>query len=841
MEDMTIKKNKLIIFTTIIFGFNNIIVYAQTEIDNDKKQGTEEIVDSNKETVEGEVVEYFTVDNNTYKILKQDKNGDTVMLWKCKKLGDTGSIIINNEVNYNGQIFKVKYIYEKAFYNINKNVKNVVIDEKVLGFCDSSENVVESIDDAFKDQKQLKSVDFKNNNFIFGKSCFQNCSLLLNIDLPKNMSIMEGKCFDGCYSLKKIDLGEITKFNGQSSFSICKKLESIGEFNDKLIELPERTFTSCSILKINSLKNITKLGAECFKNCILLDKNIVTGVEEIGDNCFWGCTFKEVYLKKAKKVGYNAFGGIVELKKIRFGNPKVPFLENNIASGSRVNEWAYPLSYKTQPDYLEFLSKLKTSKVIWYSNYENKNGQITQSVRLNSLIPPSITREGYEIEGWYKEPECINKVKMIADLGIIIDSDIVIKDPVLYAKWTAKKSTMPEEPSDSKDPSKPGGTEEPSDPKDPPKPGGTEEPSNPKDPPKPGGTEESSDPKDPPKPEGTEEPSNPKDPPKPEGTEEPSVPKDPPKPGKTEEPSDSKDPPTTGVTEESSEPKDRPKSRKTEEPRKTKNNFIIKIEDKNRDVDIQETKKPSTENEIIKNVFASTSEKSHIEIKDFSWSYRDNVNSKMGTVKSGTLNKIIKNDQCIGIYLKSSDYFDNKTIIQININNIIKPSKLYSYSEELGKFILIDENLKINDDIIEFRPTSQKQYLITQIDLNENNIAIQGWNKVLPKPNTLLSKHINELSWVYLQGEELSKGWVKDFQDNNWYFMNEKRLMETGWLKYKNDKWYYLNTISDGSKGAMKIGWNKINNEWYYFQNDGVLAVNTIIDGYAVGYDGKLI
>jgi len=65
--------------------------------------------------------------------------------------------------------------------------------------------------------------------------------------------------------------------------------------------------------------------------------------------------------------------------------------------------------------------------------------------------------------------------------------------------------------------------------------------------------------------------------------------------------------------------------------------------------------------------------------------------------------------------------------------------------------------------------------------------------------------------------------------------------METGWLKYKDSKWYYLNTISDGSKGAMKIGWYKINDEWYYFKNDGTLAINTNIDGYVVGDDGKLI
>ena len=106
------------------------------------------MMNSNKEIAESEILESFTVDNNTYKILEQDKNGGTVMLWQCKKLDDTKSIIINNEVNYNGHIFKVKYMYEKAFYYISKNVKNIIIDEKILGFCDSSENVVEIINEA---------------------------------------------------------------------------------------------------------------------------------------------------------------------------------------------------------------------------------------------------------------------------------------------------------------------------------------------------------------------------------------------------------------------------------------------------------------------------------------------------------------------------------------------------------------------------------------------------------------------------------------------------------------------------------------------------------------------
>ena len=836
MEDKIIikRKVKFNIYFIIVFTCASIGVCAQTEMDSKQEQQVEEIDNSTKSTDKPEILELFTVDNNTYKVLNPDKDDNIVIFWKCAD--DLETIIVNNEVYYNGRNLKVNYVYEKAFSK-SKSAKNVIIGDDVAGFCDSFGSLVETLDGTFKDKGKLESIDFGGSKFIFGESCFQNCS-----------------------SIKNIDLSRITKFNGQSNFFYCKKLEDIGGFNDEVIELPTRTFTSCSKLKINSLNKITKLGDECFKSCRLLDKNIVTGVEEIGDNCFFGCYFSEVYLEKAKKVGYNAFGGIENLRKIKFGNPNIPILGKNIAEGSSINEWVYPLNYKNQSDYSEFLRNLRISKVIWYHDSEKLKWDVTQDVRLNSLKPPTIAREGYEIEGWYKDSNCTNKVNMIADLGEIIGSDLVIKDPKLYAKWIAKEFTIPKdtkdpsgtkEPSiledlkDAEEPSMPEGTKDPS---------GTKEPSIPEDQKNPSGTEEPSIPEDQKNPSDAEEPSIPEDPKDSSDSEEPRIPEDTKNPSDAEEPSIPEDPKDLSDSEEpiilentkdssdSKSPTTLKESKKTKKTKKTKNNFIIKFEGENKDVDMQENNEISLENEIIKNCFVSSIERNNAEIQCFNWSYIDKVNSNIEIIKSGTLSKINKNNKCIGIYLKSNDYFKNNTIIEMNIENIIAPNRLYFYSEELGKFILIDENLQINNDIIKFKPTSKKEYLITKFDLNEDIVAVKGWNKILPEQsNALLGKQINELSWIYIQGEELSKGWIEDAKAKNWYFMNEKGIMETGWLKDKDDKWYYLNTRSDGSKGSMKIGWNKINNEWYYLQNDGVLAVNTIIDGYLVGSDGKLI
>ncbi|MGF9967149.1 choline-binding protein D, partial [Bacillus rhizoplanae] len=46
-------------------------------------------------------------------------------------------------------------------------------------------------------------------------------------------------------------------------------------------------------------------------------------------------------------------------------------------------------------------------------------------------------------------------------------------------------------------------------------------------------------------------------------------------------------------------------------------------------------------------------------------------------------------------------------------------------------------------------------------------------------------------------------------------------------------KWYYLN-----NSGAMETGWVSVGGKWYYLYNDGSMAVNTVINGYKLGYDG---
>lgn len=435
-----------IIIITIVTGIIGQKAYAQTIIED--KEKLKDNFTLSRNTEENQKTDQFIVDNNIYKIISnRDKN--EVMFWKCGILNNHPQLIIKNTIEYNGENFNVTYIYENAFQDNNKDLKNITIEDGILGFCDEKGNYVEKLNKTFCNKRKLESVNFGNTKVVFGDQCFENCNAISNIKIPESMNNMCTGCFNNCFAITNVDISGISRLNGNGIFRNCYSLNNIGKFNDELIELPDETFSGCAKLSSVDLNNITKLGNECFEKCKISNPNIAVNVKEIGDRCFYKCSFKEIYLKKAEKIGLNAFGSCGVLTKVRFGNPFIPSLLGKITEDSPVNEWIYPLEYKNQPGYLSFLDKLRMSRVVWNTNYGNNTEVVTNGVKINSLEAPKIIREGYKIAGWYKEPECINEVTMIADLAITSGSDLVLKDPRLYAKWVCEDENKGE--SNSKD------------------------------------------------------------------------------------------------------------------------------------------------------------------------------------------------------------------------------------------------------------------------------------------------------------------------------------------------------------------------------------------------------
>ena len=76
-----------------------------------------------------------------------------------------------------------------------------------------------------------------------------------------------------------------------------------------------------------------------------------------------------------------------------------------------------------------------------------------------------------------------------------------------------------------------------------------------------------------------------------------------------------------------------------------------------------------------------------------------------------------------------------------------------------------------------------------------------------------------------------AQGWMQD-HSGFWQYMKDGKAI-TSWL-YDDKKWYWLDQNGKMFAGGFKM----IDSKWYYFYSDGMMAANTIIDGYTIGPDG---
>lgn len=103
--------------------------------------------------------------------------------------------------------------------------------------------------------------------------------------------------------------------------------------------------------------------------------------------------------------------------------------------------------------------------------------------------------------------------------------------------------------------------------------------------------------------------------------------------------------------------------------------------------------------------------------------------------------------------------------------------------------------------------------------------------------------YLSENWYLFDDSNKMVTGWAN--VDGNWYFMDSSGAMRSGWIQDKTGEWYYLNPVSDGTKGAMRIGWQQIDSRWYYFHtvSDGtqgrMLKSQRSPDGYLLKADGS--
>ncbi len=153
---------------------------------------------------------------------------------------------------------------------------------------------------AFKNNKNIKSVDIGKNVKIIGANAFYNCTKLKTVKLGSNVTTIGDKAFYKCTAVTKVSLPSKTKTIGKSAFYGCKKVTSV-TIGKNINKIGSKAFYGCSKLKtltIKSTKLTTKnVGTKTFGK---LPKSMTVKVPEKKFTTYKSMLIKRGVNKKAK-------------------------------------------------------------------------------------------------------------------------------------------------------------------------------------------------------------------------------------------------------------------------------------------------------------------------------------------------------------------------------------------------------------------------------------------------------------------------------------------------------------------------------------------------------------
>lgn len=160
---------------------------------------------------------------------------------------------------------------------------------------------------AFRDCVNMKVLTVKNDAIKIGERAFENCATLESITLPYGLTELYGGVFNSCKSLKAIDLPPHLTIIGENAFSDCVGLEKI-VVPSSVTKIDDLVFNGCVNLTSVSLPNgLRKIGKSAFKNCkSLTNVTIPASVVSISDAPFRGCENMKSIKVEPKNMHYKS-------------------------------------------------------------------------------------------------------------------------------------------------------------------------------------------------------------------------------------------------------------------------------------------------------------------------------------------------------------------------------------------------------------------------------------------------------------------------------------------------------------------------------------------------------
>ncbi len=164
-------------------------------------------------------------------------------------------VVIPSSVNYNGSVYNVTVIGERAFEG--SSLTSVVV----------SEGIVTIGNQAFGGCSGLVSITLPESLKNMGESVFDCCGRLEAITIPSGVKSIGERAFEDCDALSTVVLSEGLDEIGYSAFSCCTSLKSI-TFPESLTKICDFAFWGCgSLTDIIIPKGVANVGVASFGLC----------------------------------------------------------------------------------------------------------------------------------------------------------------------------------------------------------------------------------------------------------------------------------------------------------------------------------------------------------------------------------------------------------------------------------------------------------------------------------------------------------------------------------------------------------------------------------------------
>ncbi len=188
----------------------------------------------------------------------------------------SGSIDIPESVTYNGNVYSVTSIDNKAFSGCSTLTS--------ISLPSSLTNIG---NEAFNGCSALTSVSLPSSLTNIGNSAFGGCSALTSINLPSSLTNIGSYAFANCNSLTSIIIPTGITSIGNNTFENCKGLQSISLHN-AITEIGHYAFKGCDgLTEITIPNSVTTIGNYAFNGCNSLSSLIIPeNVESIGNDAF---------------------------------------------------------------------------------------------------------------------------------------------------------------------------------------------------------------------------------------------------------------------------------------------------------------------------------------------------------------------------------------------------------------------------------------------------------------------------------------------------------------------------------------------------------------------------